>query len=97
MRTHHFYEAAPKACGGSAAAHLINYALDCVTQRLRGAQDPRMRSLRSVNNLLSLHTGERSQFKWGDRQPVRRRRGDVHGDLTAVIFRLDWEGNYKPL
>ena len=37
----------------------------------------------------SLWTGDKSGYKWGKRQPVRRRRGDVHGDLSAVVLRLD--------
>lgn len=26
------------------------------------------------------------------RQVLRRRRGDVHGDLTAAVIRFDWNG-----
>ena len=40
----------------------------------------------------SLWTGDKSGYKWGKRQPVRRRRGDVHGDLSAIVMRLDWQG-----
>jgi len=38
----------------------------------------------------SLYTGDRSLYRWGKRQPVRRRRGDVHGDLSAIVLHLDW-------
>ena len=92
LRLRHYFEHAPRANQGAAAAHLTNYALHCITRRVRGSADLRNRSLRSVGNLQSLQLGDRSQYKWGDRQPVRRRRGDVHGDLTAIVLRLDWEG-----
>ena len=92
LRLQHYYKHAPRANQGAAAAHLTNYALHCITQRVRASTDLRNRSLRSVGNLQSLQLGDKSQYKWGDRQPVRRRRGDVHGDLTAIVLRLDWEG-----
>lgn len=57
--------------------------------------DPRMSSLKSVTNLASLWTGSKDNFRWGGRQPLRRRRGDVHGDLTSIVLQFDWEG--KPL
>ena len=43
--------------------------------------------------LQSLYSGDRSLYKWGKRQPVRRRRGDVHGDLSAIVLHLDWSGS----
>lgn len=92
LRTQCYHQHAPHASGGVAAAHLVNYALHRVTQRLKNHKDPRMASLKSVNNLLSLQTGDKQAYKWGSRQPMRRRRGDVHDDLTAAVFHLDWEG-----
>ena len=92
LRTQCYFQTAPKANSSSAGAHLINYALHCVTDRLKDHKDLRMSSLRSVNNLVSLPLGDKSQYKWGSKQPVRRRRGDVHKDLTALAFRLHWEG-----
>ena len=41
----------------------------------------------------SLYTGDRSLYRWGKRQPVRRRRGDVHGDLSAIVLHIDWAGS----
>lgn len=51
-----------------------------------------MASLRTPQQLQQLWMGSRANFRWGGRQPLRRRRGDVHGDLTAVVLRLDWDG-----
>ena len=48
-----------------------------------------------VSKLDSLHVGDRSQFKYGRRQPVRRRRGDVHGDLSAIVLHFDWAGEHS--
>ena len=48
-----------------------------------------------VAKLDSLHVGDRSQYKYGRRQPVRRRRGDVHGDLSAVVLHFDWAGGAR--
>ena len=92
LRSECYYQTAPKANASSAAAHLINYGLHCITDRLKSSSDLRMSSLKSVNNLVSLQAGDKSQFKWGSRQPVRRRRGDVHRDLTVVAIRLHWDG-----
>ena len=47
--------------------------------------------------LQSLWTGDRSMYRWGKRQPVRRRRGDVHGDLSAIVLRLAWNGELPSL
>jgi hypothetical protein len=91
-----YHQKAPRANGGAAAAHLVNFALQRVTQRLKNHKDPRMASLNSVNKLLSLQTGDKLQYKWGSRQPVRRRRGDVHEDITVAVFKLDWEGAPHP-
>ena len=93
LRAERYYKIAPKANSSSAAAHLINYGLHCVTDRLKDSKDLRMSSLKSVNNLVSLQSGDKSQYKWGSRQPVRRRRGDVHRDMTVVTARLHWAGN----
>lgn len=92
LRMQCYHQKAPRANGGAAAAHLVNFALQRVTQRLKNHKDPRMASLNSVNKLLSLQTGDKLQYKWGSRQPVRRRRGDVHEDITVAVFKLDWEG-----
>ena len=51
-----------------------------------------MASLRSVGDLQQLWVGSRVNYKWGGRQPLRRRRGDVHGDVSAIVLRLDWDG-----
>ncbi len=84
---------APHATGGNAAAHLAQLALQAVVERTRRQQsDPRMASLRSVSDLQQLWVGSRANYKWGGRQPLRRRRGDVHGDVSAVVLRLDWDG-----
>jgi len=84
---------APYATRGNAAAHIAQLALQAVVERTRRQQsDPRMASLRSVNDLQQLWVGSRANYKWGGRQPLRRRRGDVHGDVSAVVLRLDWDG-----
>ena len=36
-------------------------------------------------------------YRWGKRQPVRRRRGDVHGDLSAIVLHLDWADSGEAL
>ncbi|KAK9814679.1 hypothetical protein WJX72_009638 [[Myrmecia] bisecta] len=91
LRLQHHQESTPAANGGNASAHLVNFALHAVTQRTRRQKDPRMRSLRSVTNLQSLWKGDKSNFKWGGRQPLRRRAGDVHGDISIISLRLDWQ------
>lgn len=92
LRTHHFFETAPHASNSSAAANLINYSLHCVTQRMKAHTDRRMTSLNSVSNLVSLQAGNKGQFKYGHKQPVRRRRGDVHEDITTIVAYFDWKG-----
>ena len=47
-----------------------------------------------VEALQRLYKGDKRNYRWGGRQPLRRRRGDVHGDLTAVVLRLDWDGKH---
>ncbi|CAL8471895.1 g11437 [Coccomyxa elongata] len=89
LRLRHYHEAAPSATGGNAAAHLTNFALHTVARRSTRLSDPRMRSLKSVSHLQSLYTGDRSGYKYSRRQPVRRRRGDVHGDLSAIVLHID--------
>ena len=86
-------DGAPFATGGNTAAHLAQLALQAVAARSsRHVSDPRMASLRSTSHLQQLWTGSRANYRWGGRQPLRRRRGDVHGDLSAVVLRLDWDG-----
>ena len=51
-----------------------------------------MAVLRDTATLQQLWTGSKRNYKWGGRQPLRRRRGDVHGDLSAVVIRFDWAG-----
>lgn len=51
-----------------------------------------MVSLNSVSNLVSLQAGHKGQFKYGHKQPVRRRRADVHDDMTIVAAFFDWKG-----
>ena len=82
----------PSACGFNPAAHLNNYALHAVTQRMSKLADPRMRALSSVAALQSLFVGSRANYPGYERMPVRRQRGDVHGDMTAIVVRLAWEG-----
>ena len=55
-----------------------------------------MASLLSTSQLQQLWVGSRANYRWGGRQPLRRRRGDVHGDLTALVLRLDWDGEPHP-
>lgn len=88
----HFYASVPTASHGNGAAHLTNYALHNVTQRTKRMRDPRMRAIRHVSQLQSLWAGDVGNYKWGGRQPVRRRRGDVHGDMTSVVLRVNWPG-----
>lgn len=94
LRVQHHCGMVPAANGGNAAAHLINFALHRVAQRLRSSRDPRMRSLREVTHLQSLWMGDKTNFKSSHRQPLRRRRGDVHGDLSAAVLRLQWHGGW---
>ena len=96
LRAQCWHEKSPQANGGVAAAHLVNYALHRVTQRVQSHKDPSMASLKSLNSLLRLQAGDKNAYKFGSRQPVRRRRGDVHDDLTAAVFHLDWEGDTTP-
>lgn len=65
--------------------------------RVSKSSDPRMAVLRDPATLQQLWTGSKRNFKWGGRQPLRRRRGDVHGDLSAVVIRLDWAGEQPKL
>ena len=51
-----------------------------------------MRSLQEVHHLNSLWVGDKTNYKGASRQPLRRRRGDVHGDLSAAVLQLQWEG-----
>ena len=92
LRLQHLAQEVPSASAGNPAAHLINYALHAVARRMQKADDPRLRALSSVSALESLwvgsHPGE-------ERAPLRRRRGDVHGDLTTVVIQLTWPGG-KP-
>ena len=92
----HFYASVPDASHGNGAAHLTNYALHNVAQRTRRMRDPRMRAIRHVSQLQSLWAGDIGNYKWGGRQPVRRRRGDVHGDMTSVVLRVNWPGQLLP-
>lgn len=92
LRMEHYHMISPAANACNAAAHLNNHALQAVTRRVGRSVDPRMRSLTSVQHLQSLWVGDRSNVKMGYRQPVRRRRGDVHGDLSAVVMHLQWQG-----
>ena len=92
LRMQHYYATVPNASHGNGAAHLTNYALHNVTQRTRRMRDPRMRAIRHVSQLQSLWAGDIGNYKWGGRQPVRRRRGDVHGDMTSVVLHVNWQG-----
>ena len=92
LRMQHYHASVPDASNGNGAAHLTNYALHNVTQRTRRMRDPRMRAIRHVSQLQSLWAGDIGNYKLGGRQPVRRRRGDVHGDMTSVVLHLDWAG-----
>lgn len=97
LRMQHYHASVPDASNGNGAAHLTNYALHNVTQRTRRTRDPRMRAIRHVSQLQSLWAGDIGNYKWGGRQPVRRRRGDVHGDMTSVVLHLDWAGKHQGL
>lgn len=88
----HFYASTPSSSDGNAAAHLTNYALHNVVERTKRMRDPRMRAIRQVVQLQSLWPGDIGNYKWGGRQPVRRRRGDVHGDMTTMVLRIKWPG-----
>lgn len=88
----HYHASVPDASNGNSAAHLTNYALHNVTQRTRRTRDPRMQAIRHVSQLQSLWAGDVGNYKWGGRQPVRRRRGDVHGDMTSVVLHFNWPG-----
>jgi hypothetical protein len=92
LRLGHYKKAAPQANNATAAAHLVNLALDTVVARMQRQRDPRMRALKSVSSLESLHVGDISKYKWGGRQPVRRRRGDVHGDMTLLVMQFNSAG-----
>jgi hypothetical protein len=83
---------APGATDGNAAAHLVQFALQTVTRRTTRQADRRFSSLSSVAALQQLHKGSRSNYRRAGRQPLRRRAGDVHGDLSAVVVEFDWEG-----
>lgn len=97
LRMQHFYASVPTASHGNGAAHLTNFALHNVTQRTKRMRDPRMRAIRHVSQLQSLWAGDIGNYKWGGRQPVRRRRGDVHGDMTSVVLRVNWPGKHQGL
>ena len=92
LRMQHFYASTPSASDGNGAAHLTNYALHNVVERTKRMRDPRMRAIRQVVQLQSLWPGDIGNYKWGGRQPVRRRRGDVHGDMTTVVLHINWPG-----
>ena len=97
LRMQHYYASVPDASHGNGAAHLTNYALHNVAQRTMRMRDPRMRAIRHVSQLQSLWAGDIGNYKWGGRQPVRRRRGDVHGDMTSVVLHVNWPGQLQPL
>jgi hypothetical protein len=67
-------------------------ALQNVAMRVSSSADPRMAVLRDPATLQQLWKGSQRNYRWGGHQPLRRRRGDVHGDLSAVVIRLDWAG-----
>lgn len=92
LRLQHLAREAPSASGRNPATHLVNYAQHAVVRRMRKLADPRMRALSSVSALESLWVGSRANHPGSQRAPVRRRRGDVHSDLTAVVIRLHWPG-----
>lgn len=92
LRAQEMVKCAPHATGGNTAAHLTQLALQAVAARTsRQISDPRMSSLRTPGHLQQLWMGSRANYRWGGRQPLRRRRGDVHGDLSALVLRLDWD------
>ncbi len=64
-----------------------------VTQRTQRQRDPRMRALQEPSDVQSLWVGDVSNYKWGGKQPVRRRRGDVHDDISAMVLHMDWSGD----
>ena len=64
-----------------------------VTQRTQRQRDPRMRALLEPSDVQSLWVGDVSNYKWGGKQPVRRRRGDVHDDISAMVLHMDWSGD----
>lgn len=70
----------------------LQAALQNVATRVSKSSDPRMAVLRDPATLQQLWTGSKRNYRWGGRQPLRRRRGDVHGDLSAIVIRLDWAG-----
>lgn len=82
----------PQSDRTTPAGHLINLALHSVASRMQQQVDPRMSALKTVSSFQSLHVGDISKYKWGGRQPVRRRRGDVHGDMSLLAVRLQWAG-----
>ena len=93
MRALHRLPAPAKAGGCDLAQHLTNYALHAVTRRMQGQEDPRMRALSSVSALTRLWVGSIDNYECNlSRVPLRRRRGDVHGDLTAVVIELGASG-----
>lgn len=92
LRLCHYSKLTPQSDRVTAAGHLINLALHSVVSRMQQQVDPRMSALKSVSSLQSLHVGDISKYKWGGRQPVRRRRGDVHGDMSLLAVRLHWAG-----
>lgn len=95
LRLSHYHESTPLATGANAAAHLTQYALQTVVERTVRSKDRRMAALKSTETLQQLWKGDRSNYRWSARQPMRRRAGDVHGDLTAIVIHLDWEGTKR--
>ncbi|KAK9811102.1 hypothetical protein WJX73_002949 [Symbiochloris irregularis] len=92
-----FYQEAPLACNSNPAAHLTNFGLHAVTQRMGRLSDPRMCALSSVSALQRLYMGSRDNFPGHDSLPLLRRRGDVHGDMTVIVLRLSWSGLHNHL
>ena len=86
----------PAPARANPARHLTNYALHVVTQRTSEMADPRMRALSSVSALESLWVGSRDNHPNPERRPLRRKRGDVHGDLSAVVIRIHKLGERAP-
>lgn len=82
----------PWAAERNPAAHLTNFAEHMITERARRSPDPRISALTSVSALESLWAGSRDSYATRERMPLRRRRGDVHGDLTAIMICLEWPG-----
>jgi hypothetical protein len=83
-------------CLDSVSGLFLQAALQNVAKRVSSSADPRMAVLRDPATLQQLWTGSQRNYRWGGRQPLRRRRGDVHGDLSAVVIRLDWAGVLPP-